>query len=75
MDIIRNTAQRGDPEEMAHLRFHLGTLFPDDIQTLNLEKMVTNIVDPFMEKDHDKMEHLYFHFVVLLGCKILNPAQ
>ena len=75
MDIIRNTMQKGDPEEIAHLRFHLGALFPDDIQTLTLEKMETKIVDPFMEKDPDKMEHFYFHFVVLLGCKILNPAQ
>ena len=75
MDIIRNTAHRGDPEEIAHLQFHLGTLFPDDTQTLTLEKMVTKIVDPFMEKDHDKISDLFFHFTVLLACNVLNPAQ
>ena len=74
-DIIRNTMQKGDPEEIAHLQFHLGTLFPDNAPPpLTLQDLISGIVDPFIEKDPDKMLQVYLHLTVLMGCKKLNPT-
>ena len=74
MDIIRNTMQKGDPEEIAHLQFHLTTLFPHNAVPLTLEHMISGIVDPFLERDPDKMLLVYLHLVVFMGCKKLHPT-
>ena len=74
VDIIRNTMQRGDPKEIAHLQFHTNHLFPGDIQTLTTEQMITTISEPFLDMDPDKILHLYLHVAVLMSCKKLNPT-
>ena len=74
-DIIRNTMQKGDPEEIVHLQSHLGTLFPDNAPPMTLQDLISGIVDPFIEKDPDKMLQVYLHLAVLMGCKKLNPTQ
>ena len=74
MDIIRNTVQRGDPEEIAHLHFHMATLFPLNVPILITEQLINNIVDPIIERDPDKMLRVYFHLTVLMACKKLNPT-
>ena len=74
MDIIRNTMQKGDPEEIAHLQFHLATLLPGHAAPLTLEHLISGIVDPFLERDPDKMLLVYLHLTVFMGCKKLHPT-
>ena len=66
--------QKGDPEEMAHLQFHLATLLPGHAAPLTLEHLISGIVDPFLERDPDKMLLVYLHLTVLMGCKKLHPT-
>ena len=46
IDIILDTLQRGDPEEIDHLQSHTSHLFPGDIQTVTPEQMTSSICIP-----------------------------
>ena len=74
VDIIHNTLQREDPEEIEHLQSHTNHLFPSDIQTLTPEQLTTIICERFLDKDPDKILHLYLHVTVMMSCKKLNPT-
>ena len=74
IDVILDTLQRGDPEEIEHLQSHTTHLFPGDIQTVTPEQMTTSICDRFLDKDPDKILHLYLHVDVLKSCKKLKPT-
>ena len=72
---ICDTLQRGDPEEISHLQFHMTNLFPCDILTLTFEQMTSNILDILQRRDPDEVLHLFVHVSNLMSCKRLNPVQ
>ena len=74
IDIILDTLQRGDPEEIDHLQSHTSHLFPGDIQTVTPEQMTSSICQRFLNTDPDKILLLFLHVDVMKSCKKLHPA-
>ena len=74
MDIILDTLQRGDPEEIDHLQSHTRHLFPGDIQTLTPEQMASSIYQRILNVDPDKILLLLFHVAEMKCCKKLHPT-
>ena len=74
IDIILDTLQRGNPEEIDHLQSHTSHLFPGDIQTVTPEQMTSSICQRFLDKDPDKLLLLFLHVDVMKSCKKLHPT-
>ena len=74
IDIILDTLQRGDPEEIEHLQSHTSHLFPGDIQTVTPEQMASSICRRFLDMDPDKILLLFLHVDVMKSCKKLHPT-